>query len=232
MKRQQGLTLVELLIALAISAIIAVVSFRLFSISVETKKSIEQQSDVFLELTRAMAILERDFSQIAPFRPVRNPYGEYNDFLAVTYEGLQLTRNGWAVSPYQTYQRSTLQRVQYRLAPRGSELCEYSADSVTDTPCFVRSFTVHLDDDGSFEWKHQVISEHVTELDWEFLLVDEATGEQNLVSTLPENFDRTQPQSLVIHALSVTLTLDDDRRFKRIIATPSRPYEKSSGAAS
>jgi general secretion pathway protein J len=181
-----------------------------------------------------MAMLERDFAQLEPYRPVRNPYGEYNNFLSVSYEGLQLTRNGWAVSPYQTYQRSTLQRVQYRIAPRGSELCDYDNESAAalDTPCLIRSFTVHLDDDGSLQWKHQVLSEHVVELKWQFLLVDNSTGDSEFVSELPANFDRTQPQTFIVKAVAVTLELDDERSFYRVIATPQRAAQPQSKAAS
>lgn len=220
MTRQNGLTLVELLIAMAISAIIAVVSFRLFSISVDTKKNVEAQSSLFTELARTLTIIERDFSQLAPYRKVRTPYGEYNEYLTINYEGLQLTRNGWAISPYQTYQRSTLQRVQYRLAPRGSELCAYRVDEDINTPCLIRSFTAHLDDDGSLEWRHQILSEHISSLEWQFLLLDGTTGKSQLVSELPENYDPTIATPLLIKAVELRLVLDDGREFKRLISTP------------
>ncbi|MFQ3230680.1 type II secretion system minor pseudopilin GspJ [Reinekea sp.] len=221
MTHQKGLTLIELLIAMAISAIIAVVSFRLFSISVDTKKNVEAQSNLFTELARTMRVIERDFSQLAPYRKVRTPYGEYNEFLTLDFEGLQLTRNGWAVSPYQTYQRSTLQRVQYRLAPRGSELCAYSSTNETlNTPCLVRSFTVQLDDDGSLQWRHQILSEHISSLEWLFLVVDETTGEGQLVSELPENYDPAISVPLQVKAVEINIELDDGREFKRLISTP------------
>lgn len=230
MTRQNGLTLIELLIAMAISAIIAVVSFRLFSISVDTKKNVEAQSNLFTELARALSIVERDFAQLAPYRKVRTPYGEYNEFLTINYEGLQLTRNGWAISPYQTYQRSTLQRVQYRLASRGSELCDLDPlNDASDTPCFVRSYTAQLDDDGSFIWRHQVLSQHINQLEWQFLITDKTTGESQFVTELPESFDSTIPQLLQVRAVELRLVLDDDREFKRLIATPMQIDDQEQG---
>jgi general secretion pathway protein J len=230
MNRQIGLTLIELLIAMAISALIAVASYRLFSTSVQTKESIEIQSTIFTELARSFNVIERDFSQLAPYRKVRTPFGEYKDFLSLDYEGLQLTRNGWAISQYQTYQRSTLQRVQYRLAERGSEVCEYDTQNDSnDGPCFIRSFTAQLDDDGSFSWRHQILSEQVKTIEWRFLILDSATGESQFETSLPESITNSDPQLLIVEAIELTLNLIDGRQFRRLIPTPKLVDESIAG---
>ncbi len=114
--RQSGFTLVELLVAMAIFAIISVLALGGLN-AVATQQSLTRAKlEELARLQRAFEYLYRDFSQVYP-RPVRDELGQDRE-AALLADGrqdylLRLTRGGWrnpAGLP-----RGSLQRVQYRL---------------------------------------------------------------------------------------------------------------------
>ena len=111
-RNQQGFTLLEVLIAVTITAVIGIGVWQLLSGVISAKKGIDRVSDEFSRLQQAVVILERDLAQIV-FRPVRDAYGE--PLPAVTTRtqpwAIEFTRNGWR-NPLQAA-RSDLQRVAY-----------------------------------------------------------------------------------------------------------------------
>ena len=112
--KQRGFTLLELLIALAVFAILSVMAYRGLAAVGEARARVEAQAEALAALQLALGLLERDLEQ-AVGRPVRDAYGE----TAPAFEGsalgpqlMALTRAGWrnpAGAP-----RSDLQRVAYR----------------------------------------------------------------------------------------------------------------------
>lgn len=104
-----GFTLLEMLVALAIFALLSVMSYS------GLRSVLEQQSVTALEaeslgrLQKIYLLMQRDFEQVVP-RAVRDEYGEELPPLAGG-ETLQLTRGGWN-NPLD-HPRSTLQRVGY-----------------------------------------------------------------------------------------------------------------------
>ncbi|RMF99253.1 MAG: type II secretion system protein GspJ [Gammaproteobacteria bacterium] len=115
----RGFTLLELLVAMAIFAIISVLALGGLN-AVATQQSLTRSNlDDLARLQRAFDSLERDLGQLYP-RPVRDELGQDRE-AALLADGrddylLRLTRGGWR-NPAQL-PRGSLQRVQYRLAER------------------------------------------------------------------------------------------------------------------
>ncbi|MEN8134374.1 MAG: type II secretion system minor pseudopilin GspJ [Thermodesulfobacteriota bacterium] len=110
----RGFTLLELLVALTIFALISVALFGSLTSMIDTKQHLEADSNKLRELQTAFRIIGRDIEQ-AIARPVRAPYQEPLKPLVWTEQpaNLELTTNGRR-NPVMM-KRSSLQRVAYRL---------------------------------------------------------------------------------------------------------------------
>jgi general secretion pathway protein J len=223
--RHYGFTLVELLIALAIAAIISVGTLFLFNTSLNSKDVVEEQSTVFAQTNRMMRIVEQDFIQLSPFRSVRDPYGEFQKPIQLTFEGLFFTRNGWANSRLLPTERSTLQRVHYRLAEPGSDLCPWLENEEENDlgGCLIRSYKTHLDDDGSLNWQHQVIFRPIKEVDWEFLVFDPQLNSADFKNQPPEEDPRDGLQRTRLLGVRVQIETGYGSVYQRLIQTPTVP---------
>jgi general secretion pathway protein J len=114
MRTVHGFTLLEMLIALAIFSLLAVISYSGLSSVLEQRYRTEAEADLLAELQKTYLIMQRDIEQ-AVARPVRDEYGEELAPLAGD-QTLELTRGGWS-NPL-GFPRSTLQRVAYSLDGR------------------------------------------------------------------------------------------------------------------
>ncbi len=109
-----GFTLLELLVAMFIAALIFAMGYGAINQGVKSRVELQEQQAKLLELQNAVRVIEQDFVQLAP-RPVRQPVG--NDYYpalmssTTTQPFVALTRNGW--SNPSGIQRPALQRVAY-----------------------------------------------------------------------------------------------------------------------
>jgi len=118
----KGFTLLELLVAVAIFALLGVGSYRLLATTIATRDAAQKHDAALMQLQKAMSTLNRDISQ-AIARPVRNEYGDVVAAVILKNNTLDLTRAGWP-NPLQQA-RSQLQRIHYELNTKG-ELVRFS----------------------------------------------------------------------------------------------------------
>ena len=71
----RGFTLLELLVALFIAAVMFAMGYGAISQAATSRDSLQQQQTHLLELQTAVRVLEQDFVQLAP-RPVRQAIGD------------------------------------------------------------------------------------------------------------------------------------------------------------
>lgn len=124
----RGLTLIELLIAIAILAVLAVLASTLLGSSLENQKHLRSSSANLEELGLSLTLVRRDLEQTLD-RKGRDLYGERQSVAIQSFaEGeqflLEFTRDGRRQLPGETLV-STLERVRYAL--EDGELIRYSA---------------------------------------------------------------------------------------------------------
>jgi general secretion pathway protein J len=114
--RQRGFTLMELLVAIAIFAILGSLAMSGYTELQQQSEYAEQRLERVREVQRAVQAITQDLAQIEP-RPVREPLGDTRLPAVLAGEsaeyGLQFTRAGWSNTA--GLPRPTLQRVGYRL---------------------------------------------------------------------------------------------------------------------
>lgn len=123
-RRQRGFTLIEILVALAVFAALAVLAYGALGQTLLSAELLNERLDRLQAVQRAMRIMSQDFLQLAP-RPVRDELGDnYGPALHTDYQSnfaIELTHGGWS-NPI-GLPRATLQRAAYRLEE--NELVRY-----------------------------------------------------------------------------------------------------------
>jgi len=115
-----GFTLLELLVALAIFALLAAMSYGGLLAVLRQQSYTEEAADRLGELQKLYLIMQRDIEQAVP-RTVRDEFGDRQPPL-VGSNALRLTRGGWRNPAGR--QRSTLKRVGYTFD--GEQLLRFS----------------------------------------------------------------------------------------------------------
>ena len=115
MRRPSGFTLLEVLIAMGITAAVATLSFASLNQTLNSVEGLRDQGERITELNRSWGLLTRDLQHFVN-RPVRNEFGLTDPALfggEVADQSLSFTRIGW----YNTTgrPRSSMQRVRYVL---------------------------------------------------------------------------------------------------------------------
>ena len=116
MKRlSSGFTLIEVLVAMAITAFVALLSYNGLSAAINAAEAHQQQADDLANIQLPITVLERDIRH-AVGRPIKDEYGD--DIAALSGGELEdyqliLTRSGWQ-NP-RGLPRGELQRVRYQL---------------------------------------------------------------------------------------------------------------------
>jgi general secretion pathway protein J len=113
-RRQNGFTLIEILVALFIFALVALISGQLLSRTLSAQDQLQDRGERLALVHRAMQIIQRDLLQLTN-RSIRDAdgFGSLAPLLINTDGFIEMTRVGWR-NPLR-HRRSEMQRVSYRL---------------------------------------------------------------------------------------------------------------------
>lgn len=199
MRPSKGFTLIEMLVAVFLLAVLGAAGFTMLFQMNNTRDVVFKQADRLIELQRTFYWMTEDFSQVAD-RPVRSSVDERIPSVLFSLQGdsiIQLSRSGWTnpareVSPA----RSDMQRVSYAL----------------EEDKLIRSYWYHLDtlDDGPT--KRRQLLEKVEDLSLRFL---DRTGSWHDSWPPLELEDPGMPA-----AVEVRFTLEDLGPINRLFALP------------
>lgn len=121
--KRNGFTLLELLIAISIFAMIGLASYQVLTTVIQAESATANSSDRLVRLQKIYLAISRDLVQVAD-RPIRDGNGEAMSPLLTDRRGypLEFSRTGWRNPLNQP--RSNLQRIAYEL--NGDELLRHS----------------------------------------------------------------------------------------------------------
>ena len=200
--RARGFTLLELLVALFIAALMFAMGYGALRQALNGRDAIKEQQDRLLELQTAVRVIEQDFIQLAP-RPVRAPVG-YSWLPALvgtttTQPLIQLTRGGWT-NP-NGLQRPGLQRVAYFF----------------DNGTLRREYWTVLDPTQSNTTLKRDLLTHLKSVSFRYMDQARAWQDQWPPATVAGGF----AQEMTLHerpiAVEITLELDDWGKVVRIV---------------
>ncbi|MDX1732818.1 MAG: type II secretion system minor pseudopilin GspJ [Halioglobus sp.] len=210
---QRGFTLVEVLIALGITAFVSMIAYTSISTVITSVATLRDNGDRAIEINRAWAILSRDLREFAP-RPVRDEFGDTEPALAGGRANrflLSLSRAGWH-NPH-GHPRSNLQRINYRLED----------DELLRDSYFV------LDRAGDTEAQTVVLLEGVEDMQLAFLgSLEQIRFESRSTNVDTANWaedwvtDTSNPEAVPQppQAVEIRLQLQDWGEMRRIYALP------------
>ncbi|MDX1804447.1 MAG: type II secretion system minor pseudopilin GspJ [Alcanivorax sp.] len=113
MRRQYGFTLLEMVVTIAIFALIYVWVATYLGDALKAREQLNVSASALEQEQRAVTYLTLDFEQLIA-RPVRGPYGDPQPAIVGRDNYVEFTRLGWS-NPFGLRQRSQMQRVIYTL---------------------------------------------------------------------------------------------------------------------
>lgn len=124
--RQQGFTLLEILIALAVFAVLAGISSSAMYYAFNTRARVTEQAERLNQLQLTITLLQRDIEQSIN-RPVRGNEMHISPAFVGEPQYLELTRTGH-INPFSQEKRSSLRRI--ALLCQGPQLIKRSWESL------------------------------------------------------------------------------------------------------
>ncbi|MCU7844962.1 MAG: type II secretion system minor pseudopilin GspJ [Candidatus Thiodiazotropha sp. (ex Monitilora ramsayi)] len=207
----QGFTLLELLIAVTIFAIIATFVYAGLDIVLDTKQQTDQHLARLSKLQLGLHLLQRDIEQSVN-RPVRDQYGDSQPALrsgGLSDLLLELTRGGHANPLNQA--RSSLQRVAYQL----------------EDEALYRIIWPTLDRAQESEPRRQLLFDAVKGI--EFIYYDQTMKKSKTWPSLESGIKSTDTPALP-KAIEVIIELDNWGKVRRLFRVAQTLPVKSGGS--
>ncbi len=199
--KQRGFTLIEILIATLILAIIGVIVVKGLQSAITTKDNLNKVSQRLDQLQIGLTILNKDFQQLVN-RPVTDTKGHKEPSLLFKNNNdgiLKLTRGGY-LNPLSQEKRSTLQRVNF----------------ILDGHNFIRETWPNLTSKPNAKPYRQLLFTHVNSISWRFL------GNDNQFYPIwPTGNTNANKGSVFPKAVELTITLSNWGTVKRLFAIKS-----------
>ena len=197
-----GFTVVEILVALLVFAVVGLLSTRLLSQSIDNQNNLQDRGQRLAEIHRAMRVLQRDIVQLSR-RKIRDAQGEELPALIVSDQGaIEFSRVGWRNPLRQP--RSEVQRVGYR----------WQDEKI------IRGYWLTLDRSYDAEPAYQSLLENVEAI--EFFAVDQLGNEHKQWPLDPEaNVVTEEGGTLYLAAILVRAEIAPYGMIERIWQVPS-----------
>lgn len=209
----RGFTLIEVLIAMAITAFVSLLSYQTLSTALTGIEAARGESDRLHEINRAFNVLSRDIRLITN-RPVRDEFGMLASAVSggeLARDPLRLTRSGWHNSTGAP--RSTLQRVAYRLEEE--RLLRLTYPVLDRTTAIEPTETVLIEDVEALEFRFLPSLTNV-EVDRD-QTVDRRFWQDNWVADVGFTDKLIEPPA----AIEVRITLSDWGELERLYVMPA-----------
>ena len=195
--KQRGFTLLEVMVALGILAVVIMSTHQILDSTTKAKDASDEKIAELNALQTTFRLMDQDFSQMTK-RAVRNESGDVQDgyllagryILNSQYDGITFVRDGW-INPINLLPRSELQAVGYRVIDDNLE----------------RIYRVYVDQLDNMEPRVQVILKGVEELKFEFLDSKNKWQEEWEIKALPK-------------AIAVTLQQSQSESIRRVFLVP------------
>jgi general secretion pathway protein J len=141
----QGFTLIEMVIAVAIFAVMMVIAFPGLTHIAKVGDQVGQSNRRLSELQFALTYLNRDWAQVSS-RKILDQYGDEKSHIVIEDNSISFTHSGWSNLLQQ--KRSELQRVQYLV--KENQLIRQYWVSLDQAPAEEPISTVLIDEVESF----------------------------------------------------------------------------------
>lgn len=211
-KNTSGFTLLELLLAVFIFALISTGAYQVFNVAQRNASLISDKQKRIRDISLSLEIIEKDFTQLTP-RFWRDPFSDaITPSLQTDYSGnylVRLVRAGWR-NPLGT-NRSEQQAVAYRLVDDKLQ----------------REYTQHLDNISSTEAVKTILLDKVNSISIRYLDRNNGEWNENWPPSSSENrvqsTSNQEEQILINLPIAVELTIDLENVGELISIIPLSP---------
>jgi general secretion pathway protein J len=205
MNKQKGYTLIEILIALAVFAILATLTSSSMYYAFNTRARVTEQADRLNALQLALILIERDTEQIV-LREIRGKDMHIFPAFIGQPQYVEFTRTGFA-NPNSNEKRSILKRVAY--------LCQ--KDSL------VRRTWISLDAVNRVDYQDKVLFTKLTHCNFSYL----NQNLQNLAEWRSQAVQPNQSAEPLPKAIQMNLTLSQTGNINYLLVIPEALYAES-----
>ena len=208
MQRNRGFTLIEILVALMIFAIMGVLAARSLQSIIHVHKALKKDNRQTMQLMMTMTLLRRDISE-AINRPVLDTSGVSVPAFSASKNQLVFTRTG-LLNPFNDSRQSNMQRIGYVL--KGDQL--------------VRLSWSVLDAAKNTQPESQILLSGVESIKWQYIASD---GQASSVWPLPDTLPKIQqkPVDPLPKVVLMVMHLKGQGVLQGIFPIPGRGYDAS-----